>query len=87
MVGVAMNARVLLWAAWTALAIVWIALGIRVLDQREKPLCAPADNRVVLKLGQPKGATEVGVVYLDFKAAKAARDGITVWLHQYSQCP
>lgn len=82
-----MTAKRLSWAAWTALAIAWVALAAYAVGHRERPLCGPADRHVVLRLSQPGGTTEAGVVYLNYEAAKAARDGITVWLRQYNKCP
>jgi hypothetical protein len=77
------------WAtvAWVVLAGAWVGLVIHMTaEQGSQRLCAP-EQPVVIRLGQPKGATEVGVVYMDFQAARTARDGLDQWLRQYGKCP
>lgn len=74
------------WVAWVLLLGAWIGLAMYLIVSADKPLCPPTEN-VMLKIAQNNGATEVGVVYLNFTAAKVARDGIDIWLHQHGQCP
>lgn len=74
------------WIAWVVLVGAWVGVTVYLITTADKPLCAPTSN-VVLKLAQNKGATEVGVVYLNFNDAKDTRDGIDLWLHRYGQCP
>ena len=74
------------WVSWGVLVTAWIGLVAYLIGAREAPLCEPKDN-VVVRLAQPKGATEVGAVYLDYAAARQARDGLDTWLHRYGRCP
>jgi aminoglycoside phosphotransferase len=76
-----------LWWAWGFLTVAWLALAFVCLTHaRNGKLCPPAQSTAV-RLAQVKGATEVGVVYLDFAAAQQARDYLDRWLHQYGRCP
>lgn len=74
-------------AAWSVLALAWILLiGYLLGVAREARLCEPKDN-VVVRLAQPQGASEKGAIYLDYAAARQARDGLDTWLHRYGRCP
>ena len=81
-----MTPRLVWVVAWVVLTVMWIGLVAYLAGGRDKPLCEPKDN-VVVRLAQPKGATEVGVIYLDFAEARVTRDGLDVWLHRYGRCP
>lgn len=81
-----MNARIVSYAAWALLVLMWVGVVAYLIGARDEPLCQPKD-KVVVRLAQSKGATEPGVIYMDFADARQARDGLDVWLHRYGRCP
>ena len=74
------------WMAWAVLVGLWIGFVVYLVDTRGADrLCVPPET-VFIRLAQPKGATEPGVVYMDFQAARTARDGLDQWLHEHGRC-
>lgn len=74
------------WICWAVAIGAWIGTVAYLVGHREPPLCQPADNVVVRITQATPGEHEAGVVYLNFKAAIQARDGLDTWLHRYGRC-